>query len=89
MNLHDHWIDGVSVAPADGARLERVSPADGRVIAAAALGPAGALDAAVVAARRAFDTGPWTTLPGSQRGEVLLRLAALIEEKIDSAHGAI
>ncbi|VDC22344.1 aldehyde dehydrogenase family protein [Pseudogemmobacter humi] len=84
MNLHDHWIDGVSVAPADGARLERVSPADGRVIAAAALGTAGDLDAAVVAARRAFDTGPWTTLPGSQRGEVLLRLAALIEENLEA-----
>lgn len=41
-------------------------------------GPA-EVDAAVAAARRAFDTGPWPRLAPAERGRVLLRLAELLE----------
>jgi acyl-CoA reductase-like NAD-dependent aldehyde dehydrogenase len=37
------------------------------------------VEAAVAAARRAFDEGPWPRLAASQRGRFLLRLAALLE----------
>lgn len=55
------------------------SPRDGRTLAhIASAGPAEA-DAAVTAARRAFDTGPWPRLAPAERKTALLRWADLIE----------
>lgn len=82
MKEHNHWIDGMEVAPKDGARLERYSPADGRPIAAVALGTVDDIDAAVTAARRAFDTGTWARMTGNSRGEVLVRLADLMQANL-------
>ena len=76
---HDHWIDSKSVAPKHDARITRYSPADGRVIAAAAAGTAEDVDAAVSAARAAFDTGEWTRMSGAARAATLGRLADLME----------
>jgi gamma-glutamyl-gamma-aminobutyraldehyde dehydrogenase len=59
------------------------TPRDGsRVVDLAWAGVADA-DAAVAAARRAFDHGPWPRMGARERGEVLLRFAALIEEDRD------
>jgi acyl-CoA reductase-like NAD-dependent aldehyde dehydrogenase len=49
------------------------------LIAAAAAGTADDVDEAVAAARAAFDRGPWTTLSGAGRAEVLARLADLMQ----------
>jgi 4-(gamma-glutamylamino)butanal dehydrogenase len=59
------------------------TPRDGsRVVDLAWAGVADA-DAAVAAARLAFDHGPWPRMGARERGEVLLRFAALIEEHRD------
>ncbi|MFC8143446.1 aldehyde dehydrogenase [Streptomyces paradoxus] len=75
-----HHIDGAE-EPGGGAVFPVVSPRDGRVLADVADGGAAEVDAAVAAARRAFDTGPWPRLAPAERGRALLRLAGLLEER--------
>jgi gamma-glutamyl-gamma-aminobutyraldehyde dehydrogenase len=75
-----HHIDGAEEA-GGGATFPVVSPRDGRVLADVADGGAAEVDAAVAAARRAFDTGPWPRLAPAERGRALLRLADLLEER--------
>ncbi|MER7480128.1 aldehyde dehydrogenase [Streptomyces sp. NPDC126510] len=75
-----HHIDGTDEA-GGGAAFPVVSPRDGRVLAEVADGGAAEVDAAVAAARRAFDTGPWPRLAPAERGRTLLRLADLLEER--------
>ena len=41
------------------------------------------MDAAVRAAREAFDRGPWAGLSGRERGRVLHRVSELIRENTD------
>jgi gamma-glutamyl-gamma-aminobutyraldehyde dehydrogenase len=75
-----HHIDGAEEA-GSGATFPVVSPRDGRILAEVADGGTAEVDAAVAAARRAFDTGPWPRLAPAERGRALLRLAGLLEER--------
>ena len=74
-----HFIDGEQHAAA-GAVFERHSPATGELVAAVAAGTAADVDAAVAAARAAFDHGPWPRTTAPERAKVLRRFAALIEQ---------
>ncbi|MFV0434921.1 MAG: aldehyde dehydrogenase [Leucobacter sp.] len=63
-----------------GKTFTTTNPATGEVLAeVAACGPAD-VDVAVAAARAAFDDGRWSDLHPGARKEVLLRLAALMED---------
>ncbi|MDH6501210.1 aldehyde dehydrogenase [Streptomyces sp. SAI-149] len=75
-----HHIDGTD-DPGGGATFTLVSPRDGQALAEVADGGAAEVDAAVGAARRAFDAGPWPRLAPAERGRVLLRIADLLEER--------
>ncbi|MFF3611399.1 aldehyde dehydrogenase [Streptomyces sp. NPDC002580] len=75
-----HHVDGVD-EPGAGATFTVVSPRDGRVLAEVADGGTAEVDAAVAAARHAFDTGPWPRLTPAERGRTLMRIADLIEER--------
>ena len=77
---YGHHIGGQRV-PGDGGLIERRSPANGRLVARFADGTAQDVAAAVENARRAFDAGVWSDLPGAERSRVLLRLAGLIAER--------
>jgi gamma-glutamyl-gamma-aminobutyraldehyde dehydrogenase len=57
-----------------------LTPRDGTVLAEVAWAGEAEVDAAVAAARRAFDHGPWPRLHPRERGEILQRFAALVEE---------
>ncbi len=70
--------DWVSAASAD--TFDVLDPATGRVIAAVPAAGAADADRAVQAARAAFDHGPWRTMGPSQRGQLVWRLADLIEQ---------
>src|SRR6185312_16890395 len=73
--INNEWVD-----PADGGEFETYNPATGEAIAkVAAAGPAD-IDKAVKAARRALESGPWSTMDAADRGRVLFRLADLIEQ---------
>ncbi|MDC2954411.1 aldehyde dehydrogenase family protein [Streptomyces gilvifuscus] len=68
---------------ADGARTEVVDPSRGVVVTTVAEAGAADVDAAVRAAREAFDGGAWSGLSGRERGRVLHRVAELIRENAD------
>ncbi|WP_413756104.1 aldehyde dehydrogenase [Streptomyces sp. MMBL 11-3] len=75
-----HLIDGADEA-GGGSTYPAISPRDGQLLAEVAdAGPA-EVDAAVAAARRAFDHGPWPRLAPAERGRILIRLADLLEER--------
>ena len=66
-----------------GDTMPCTSPRDGRRLAdVAAAGPA-EVDLAVVAARRAFDEGPWPRMKPRERAAYLLRWAELVERDRD------
>ncbi|TLS46642.1 aldehyde dehydrogenase [Streptomyces montanus] len=77
-----HHIAGAD-EPGGGASYAVVSPRDGQVLTQVADGGTAEVDAAVAAARRAFDSGPWPRLAPADRGRVLLRIADLLEERRD------
>lgn len=74
-----HLIGGAWRESADGATFERVSPAHGVVVTRAAKGGAAETEAAIAAARAAFDDGRWSELSGKARATLLLKVADLID----------
>ena len=79
----DLWIDGGFRPAVSGKRFDRVSPRDGRLVAAVAEGDVADVDLAVAAARRAFEDGRWRDLHPRERRATLLRLADLVERDAD------
>ncbi|MET4637273.1 aldehyde dehydrogenase [Mycetocola sp. 2940] len=77
------FIDGSSVAAADGEAFETINPSTGLVLASVARGKSEDVDRAVRAARRAFDAGSWSRAAPTHRKTVLLRLADLIRTHAD------
>ncbi len=76
-----HLIDGRWQA--DGPTSERLSPSHGTVVSRAPVGTIQDAEAAIAAARRAFDSGCWSALSGKSRAAVLLKVADLIEANVD------
>ena len=78
------YIDGKWVDPRSGSTFETYNPATGEVLEiVAAAGPDDA-DAAVTAARHAFDEGPWGLLSvPRERASLLFRIAELIRRDRD------
>jgi betaine-aldehyde dehydrogenase len=74
-----HLIDGAWRDSADGATFERRSPAHGVAVTRAAKAGAPETDAAIAAARAAFDDGRWSEVPGRERAALLLKVADLID----------
>ncbi|MDI5920428.1 aldehyde dehydrogenase [Halomonas sp. LR5S13] len=73
------YIDDAFVDAADGATLSTTNPATGEVLAEVASCDVADAEAAVSAARQAFDGGAWSRLAPGRRKKVLLRLADLME----------
>ena len=68
---------------ASGETLERISPAHGALVSRYPRGGAAEVDAALAAARRAFDHGPWPRATAAERSRVLHRAADLIAAKAE------
>ncbi|MEP0848726.1 MAG: aldehyde dehydrogenase family protein [Phycisphaerae bacterium] len=74
-------INGEWCNSASGKTFPTINPATEEVIAQVAEADKADVDLAVKAARRAFDSGPWTQkLSATERGQLMNRLADLIEE---------
>ncbi len=73
-------IGGQWVEAANGKTFETKNPSTGQVLAQVAEGEAEDINRAVVAARQAFESGPWPKMTPSQRGQLLWKLADLIEK---------
>lgn len=78
-----HLIDGNWQDSADGATSDRVSPSHGIVVSRSARGGAAETEAAIAAARRAFDLGTWSRATGKERSMLLLKVADLIEANVE------
>ncbi len=76
-------IDGQWVDAASGKTFPVYNPATGEVMAQVAEGDKEDIDRAVRAARRAFETGPWRKMAPTERGQLIYRLADLIEKHAD------
>ncbi len=74
-------VDGVWRPAASGARREVLDPADATTLAVVAEGGVDDTDAAVAAARRAFDggAGAWPRTPVAERAALLRRVADLLQ----------
>ncbi|MGF6755754.1 aldehyde dehydrogenase [Paraburkholderia sp. GAS334] len=77
------FIDGEYRHALSGRTFDCVSPIDGKVLAKVADSAAADVDAAVAAARRAFDARVWAGLNPRARKAILLRWAALMREHLD------
>jgi acyl-CoA reductase-like NAD-dependent aldehyde dehydrogenase len=83
VRVNRHWING-AFAPEEAADwTERVSPSHGVAVSRSLRGTAEDAEAAIAAARAAFDDGRWSELSGKTRATVLLKVADLIEANTD------
>ncbi len=76
-------IDGKRTHAKDGTVFDCVSPVDGRVLTQVARCGQADVDAAVVAARTAFEDKRWRGLPPAQRKRVMIRFADLLMQHRD------
>lgn len=81
MHYDSLFIGGRWTAPAGSERLQVISPATVEPVGSVPVVTRADVDAAVAAARHAFDHGPWPSTPPAVRAEVLTRAARLIEQK--------
>jgi len=80
IRAQQHYIAGDFRDGASGQTFTTLNPTTNEVIAEVAAGDAADVDAAVAAARRAFDAGPWPRMTARERAVVLRRIANLIRE---------
>ncbi|HET6629178.1 MAG TPA: aldehyde dehydrogenase family protein [Woeseiaceae bacterium] len=74
------FIGGEFVEPVQGDYFPSINPATEEPLADIALATAADVDAAVKAARRAFE-GPWSKMKPLERGKYVYRLARILQER--------
>ena len=77
---YDLFIGGKFVKPKSGVYFDTINPATEEVLAQVAEANEADVDAAVKAARKAYDT-VWSKLSGKERGKYIYRIARLIQER--------
>jgi aldehyde dehydrogenase (NAD+) len=77
------FIGGKWVPSASGKTFKTIHPATEEVICEVAEGDKEDVDAAVDAARDAFDNGEWSKMDARDRGALMYKLADLIQEEAD------
>jgi phenylacetaldehyde dehydrogenase len=78
MLIGGRWLEAAS-----GKTFPTYNPATGEVLAQVAEGTSTDIDKAVIAARKAFESGPWRKLTTSERGRLIWKLADLIESHLE------
>jgi len=76
-------IDGKFCDAKSGKTFGTFNPATEEKIADVAEGDAADIDLAAKAARRAFESGPWSKMDARERGRLLNKLADLVEKNFD------
>ena len=76
-------INGKWVAAKSGKTFESINPANEEILALIAEGDKADVDAAVKAARKAFDESKWSSITPHQRSRYLYKIADLIEQNAD------
>ncbi|MFO0806763.1 MAG: aldehyde dehydrogenase family protein [Gemmataceae bacterium] len=76
-------INGEWVESASGKTFDTINPSTGEVICKVAEGDKADIDMAVKAARKAFESGPWSKMPPAGRGLLLNKLADAMEKHLE------
>jgi betaine-aldehyde dehydrogenase len=77
------YVDGEWRLAANGATRELYDPANGQPIATIAESTVADVEAAIAAARKAFDEGPWASMNATERAALLFRVADAIDARRD------
>jgi len=77
--MPENFIDGEWVSAREGGRRKIRCPATGELVAEIDESTTVDTEAAIAAARTAFDDGPWPTTSARERGDLLLRVADLLQ----------
>src|ERR1700723_39697 len=78
MLINGKWVDSAS-----GKTFPTYNPATGEVLSNVAEGDKEDIDRAVKAARAAFETGPWSKISPSERGQMIWRLGDLLQKHLE------
>ncbi len=81
MREYKLYVGGKFVDSKSGRVEDSINPFDGTVVGRFAVASPEDVDAAVGAARRAFDSGTWTAIPREERASCLKKIADKINEK--------
>jgi len=79
---HAFFIDGQWQQPAANGELSVISPVTEKVVMTFAEGTPSDIDRAVLAARTAFDHGPWPRMSPQERGAALLKVADELKARL-------
>jgi len=77
------YIDGKYVPSASGKTTDVINPATNEKFAAAYRGGREDCEKAILAARRAFDEGPWGKMTAKERSKLLLKAARILERRAE------
>ena len=83
MSKNQHFINGEWVDSISGATRTITCPANGEFVAEVAEGGKEDAEKAILAAREAFESGVWSGVAASKRGDFLIKVAEEIERRKD------
>ena len=78
-----HYINGERVGSIDGDTFDVIDPVTNEPYTQAASGKPADIDAAVAAAKDAFENGPWPKMLPRERSRILHRIADIVESRGD------
>ena len=78
-----HYIGGEFVDSIDGDEFDVLNPVTNEAYIKAASGKKADIEAAVAAAKTAFDEGPWPTMLPRERARILNKIADIVESRKD------
>jgi aldehyde dehydrogenase (NAD+) len=78
LRVYKNLIDGCIREASDGQVLNSLCPSDGLPFATISRSSGRDIDAAVSAARKAFESGPWGRMTATERGRLLVKLGEKI-----------
>ena len=82
--MPDLYIDGAWTASGDGTCSPVINPSDASLVAEVDVATDDQVQAAIAAARRAFDATDWPRRPAGERAALLDRVAGLIERDLEA-----
>jgi len=83
MNAGQIFVAGKWQATASGETYQPVNPANEELLTPVGKADERDIDAAVTAARKAFDEGPWPRMSPHERGRIVWKLGDLIQANLD------
>ncbi len=83
IDIKGFYIDGQWQKPLSTETFVTINPATEEVITSVPAGGSKDINAAVSAARAAFDHGPWPKMSGTERGKYLQKMADIINRRLD------